>query len=653
MLNADALQQLRQLKTDIESSKVVHNGTVKATNGRFGFVALDDGRDLFLPPEEMQKVLPGDRIRVSETQGDSGKVQGLVEELLESRLNTFVGKYLVKGKGHFVVPETPGINRWIFIPPKHRQNAQPDDFIYCQILRHPIKDGKGQASVRKVLGKAEQPGIERAFTLATYDLEEQWPDAVQKQLENLDEALVQRLAAGREDRREQPYVTIDSPNTQDMDDALWAEPNATGWRLSVAIADPTALIEPGSPLEAEARERATAIYFPGEPRPMLPEALSTKLCSLMPGVDRLAMVCDIQVNNDGSLGDYQFRLAVIRCQAKLSYELAANVIEGREDDDTRALSDTVLRNIDQLHQAAVAMRKWRAGNALLNVDRPEFRLRLDENKRIRQIDPAIPTEAHRLVEDCMVAANRCAADALSRHGRGLFIQHPGLRDDKVDNIRQLLAEHAGHLAEVDPTSPEGFMRMMRETEGLAGELPVKSVISRQLARAELSFTPAPHQGMGLAAYTTFTSPLRKFTDFQVHRLLKSLLWQEPGQDLSEAELERLQAAQIKARQAANSLENWLKSDFARQMDASTAISGVITRTTPAGFFVRLDSNGLEGFVSTKSLPGKYSFDPITLRLLGKDRFFQLDQPVTVTFAGIDEERRQINFNLVETPSAQS
>ena len=170
MLNADALSQLRQLKSDIEENKVVFPGIVKATNGRFGFVALDEGRDVFLPPEEMQKVLPGDRVNVTEQEVEKGKTQGVVDELLETRLNTFVGRYLVKGKGHFVVPETPGINRWIFIPPKERMNAQPDDYIYCQIHKHPIKDGKGQARVLRVIGKAGEPGIERSFTLATFDL---------------------------------------------------------------------------------------------------------------------------------------------------------------------------------------------------------------------------------------------------------------------------------------------------------------------------------------------------------------------------------------------------------------------------------------------------------------------------------------------------
>ncbi len=648
MLNADALSQLRQLKSDIKDNKVVFPGTVKATNGRFGFVALDEGRDVFLPPEEMQKVLPGDRVNVTEQEVEKGKTQGVVDELLETRLNTFVGRYLIKGKGHFVVPETPGINRWIFIPPKERMNAQQDDYIYCQIHRHPIKDGKGQARVLRVIGKAGEPGIERSFTLATFDLADTWPDAVRTQAEGLSDSDIESREAGREDRTDRPYVTIDSPGTQDMDDALLAEPNATGWTLSIAIADPTAVIATDSPAEQEAFNRATAIYFPGEPLPMLPDSISTRLCSLMPDMKRLALVCDLQVNNDGSLGDYSFHQAVIQSKGKLSYELVSNLIEGREDEEIKALPDAVANSLDQLHQAATALRKWRSEHALLSGDRPEFRLRLDENKRIRLIEPSIQNEAHRLVEECMVAANRCAADFLANQTAGLFIQHPGLRDDRADNIRALLDSHAPHLAGVDAHQAKGFRKLMKETDALEAEVPVKAILSRQLARAELSFKPAPHQGMGLDAYTTFTSPLRKFSDFYVHRLIKSALWDTPMKPLTEDQLEALQAAQIRARQAANSLEAWLKSDFAKTL-SEEPMTGVISRTVPAGFFVRLDTNGLEGFVSCKDLDGKYSFDPVTLRLVHNKngRIFQLEQPVTVSFAGVDEERRQINFKLVE------
>ncbi|MGC8119532.1 ribonuclease R family protein [Marinobacter sp. VGCF2001] len=648
MLNADALNQLRQLKTDIKENKVVFAGTVKSTNGRFGFVALDEGRDVFLPPEEMQKVLPGDRVSVTEHEVEKGKTQGVVDELLESPLTTFVGRYLIKGKGHFVAPETPGINRWIFIPPKERKNAQPDDFIYCQMHRHPFKDGKGQARVLRVIGKKGEPGIERALTLANFDLADSWPAEVQKQADALSEEAVSDRATEREDRTARPYVTIDSPGTQDMDDALMATPNATGWTLSIAIADPTAVVEPASPVEQEAFNRATAIYFPGEPLPMLPDAISTRLCSLMPEVSRLALVCDLQVNNDGSLGEYQFHQAVIRSKGKLSYELVSHLIEGREDEDIKALPDDVANSLDQLHQVATALRKWRAEHALLSNDRPEFRLRLDENRRIRLIEPAVQNEAHRLVEECMVAANRCAADFLEQRGRGLFIQHPGLRNDRAENIRKLLENYAPHLVDYDANSAEGFKALMKHTDALEAEVPVKSILSRQLARAELSFEPAPHQGMGLAAYTTFTSPLRKFSDFYVHRLIKAALWDQAIEALDAQQLESLQASQIRARMAANTLETWLKSDYAKGLSAEP-MEGTISRTVPSGFFVRLDCNGLEGFVSCKSLDGKFSFDPVTLRLVHNKngRVFQLDQRVTVRFANVDEERRQINFELIE------
>ncbi len=648
MLNADALSQLRQLKTDIKDNKIVFSGTVKGTNGRFGFVALDEGRDLFLPPEQMQKVLPGDRINVTEQEDDKGKVQGLVDELLESSLSTFVGRYLVKGKGHFVVPETPGINRWIFIPPKERLNAEPEDFIYCCIHKHPFKDGRGQAKILNVLGKTGQSGIERAFTLASFDLNDNWPEAVQAQADALDEHQVEAQMAEREDRTNRAYVTIDSPGTQDMDDAIIAEPNATGWAVSVAIADPTALIAAESPAEVEARARATAIYFPGEPRPMLPDTLSTRLCSLLPGTKRLALVCDIQVNNDGSLGDYSFHSAVIRSHGKLSYDLVTNVIEGRDDDGLQALPETVINSLDQLHQAATALRKWRTEHALLNPDRAEFRLRLDENRRIRLIEPSIQNEAHRLIEECMVAANRCAADLLSKQPQGLFIQHSGLRADRLDNIHTLLSTYAPALAELNPATPEGFRALMHASDTLEAEVPVKAILSRQLARAELSFQAGAHQGMGLPAYTTFTSPLRKFSDFHVHRLIKSALWQQAAKHLSPAQLQALQEAQIKARQAANSLENWLKCDFAKQL-GDQPMAGNISRTIPAGFFVRLECNGLEGFVSCKLLNGKYSFDPVALRLIHNKngRIFQLEQAVNVTFESVDDERKQIHFKLVE------
>jgi ribonuclease R len=254
----------------------------------------------------------------------------------------------------------------------------------------------------------------------------------------------------------------------------------------------------------------------------------------------------------------------------------------------------------------------------------------------------------------MVAANRCAADFLATAPAGLFIRHAGLRDDRIANIQALLQAYAPHLATVDPSSPDGFRHLMKQTENLEAEVPVKVIMSRQLARAELGFKPAPHQGMGLSAYTTFTSPLRKFSDFYVHQLIKSSLWDTPVKTLTQDQLTMLQNAQIRARQAANSLETWLKSDFAKTL-GEDILEGIISRTVPAGFFVRLNANGLEGFVSCRDLGGKYSFDPITLRLIHNKNgsVFQLEQQVKVTFAGVDEERRQINLKLVDAEIIQA
>ncbi|MCH8498397.1 MAG: VacB/RNase II family 3'-5' exoribonuclease [Marinobacter sp.] len=649
MLNADALHQLRQLKTEIKAAKVVLPGTVKATQGRFGFVALDDGRELYLPQEQMQRVLPGDRIQIVEQTDANGKTFAEVDALESSSLTTFVGRYLIKGKGHFVAPDTVGINRWIFIPPKAREGADDGDFIYCRILRHPFKDGKGQAEVIRILGKPEQPGIERAMTLAQFDLDDRWPEAVTAELAVLDESYIEQAAAGREDLTEQPYVTIDNASTQDMDDALLARAVDDGWLLSVAIADPTALIPQDGATERHARQRATSIYFPGEPMPMLPEQVSTRLCSLMPDARRLAVVCDIQVNSDGSLGNASLRQAVIRSHAKLSYDLVASRLAGQSNDEYEALPEAVRDNLTQLQAVTRQLRQWRQEHALLSPERAEYRLRLDENKRIRSIEPSEQNDAHRLVEDCMVAANRSVANLLANHQaqvKGLYIQHPGIREGRQDNIAALLKAHAPDLAGNAIASLEGFRTLMQQAGSVTADVPVKAIISRQLARSEPAAEPAPHQGMGLERYTTFTSPLRKYHDFHVHRLVKHLLWGEPLALKSDALVDDLQQRQLLARQAANSLEQWLRCDYAVTLDKTSVRPGVISRTTSAGFFVQLLESGLEGFVSSKSLGEKYSFDPVTLQLKSKTATYQLEQPVAVRLEGVDQERRQINFNLV-------
>lgn len=650
MFNADALQQLRQLKSEIKTSKAVYPGTIKLSSTRFGFITLDDGREIYLSQEQAQRVLPGDRVEVALTEDEKGKPQAEVENALAKTAPRFVGQYQVRGSAHFVAPDLPGLNRWLFVPPKARQNAKAGDYVIAHLSRHPFKTGNGQVDIDRVLGSPQDPGIERKYTLAKHELEEEWPAAVLAETEALTQADVERIAQDRADLTQLPFVTIDAGSTQDMDDALMAEKTASGWRLRVAIADPTALLVPDGATEQHARDRMMSGYIPGGVRPMLPETLSNHLCSLRPEVKRLVLVCTLEVGEDGTLGAFEFSTGVIESKAKLSYDAVADFLGSHLDESLKALPDEILNSLYQLGELTQALRQWRADHALLTEDRPDYRLRLDEKGKIRSIDKVWPTSAHKLVEECMVAANRCAAKFLqSRGDKGLFIVHRGIREEKVEQIKTLLNASDGPLKEEDPASAAGFKRILQQsiTPGQEGELPLRAIILRQLERAEMSFSAAPHQGMGLEAYTTFTSPLRKYNDFFVHRLIKQALSEDAPPALSDQQLAQLQQAQLRLRRAVSETEQWLKCQFAPTLGKNT-YKGQIVRVASAGFQVRLEDNGLEGFVTMKDLEGKFSFDPVKLTLTGKKQAFRLDQQVVVAFKDVDQERRQINFRLVET-----
>lgn len=707
MLNADALNQLRQLKSELQTTKPspkparrtahqkppaatplaadapaanapTYPGTVKATQGRFGFVALAEGRDVYLPAEQMQKVLPGDQVEVVLVDGENGKPAAEVTRLLNSSLKQFVGQYLIHGNGHFVAADVPGLSRWLFVPPKWRKDAKAGDYVACQLHQHPFKTGNAQAMVLRVLGQADQAGIERTYTLAKYQLQEDWPEALLKDVSEWvgqldDPGFMAAQCAGRKDLTQLPFVTIDAPSTQDMDDALYAETNETGWTLHVAIADPCALIPLDSPLETLARQRATTLYLPGKPNPMLPEQLSTQRSSLLPQVERLALVASIRVAQTGDLIDFEFTEAVIRSHAKLSYEQVAAFLDNRLDDALKSQPDQLLNSLKALGQLCHRLRQWRDTHALLMQDKADYRLRLDEQGKVRCIDKQAGTTAHQLVEEAMVLANRCAAQFLRQRiasgqlSAGLFINHRGLRPERLENVRELLRLHAPDLAQFDPASAEGYAHILRMAATLDSPWPIAAIINRQLERSEVAGSPAPHFGMGLDSYTTFTSPIRKYSDFYVHRLIKHQLAQDlMSQDLAvqdlaarhpdetppapqllnDQQIDELQQMLIKNRAASNEMEQWLKAQYASQLAGQT-LEGTIVRTLPAGFYVRLQDTGIEGFVSAQSLGEKFSFDLVTLSLKSKTRSFLLEQTLLVTLGQVDLTRRQIQFLLAE------
>ncbi|UZE96403.1 ribonuclease R family protein [Alkalimarinus alittae] len=654
MLNIDALQQLKSLKKDIKDSKEIVQGIVKGSNNRFGFVTLSDGKDIYLSPDEMLKVFPGDEVEIDVQKDPKGKEFGLIEKLVKSNLKQFVGKYVIKGKAHFVDVDVAGMSRWIFIPPNKRGKAQEHDLLHCQVLQHPIKNGKPQAEILNVIGSIEKPGIEREYVICKHQIENDWNNETLAQTNSLTEQTIVDQQLGRQDLRNLSFVTIDAASTTDMDDALFVETTENGWKLKVAIADPTAVIAQGSALEQTAYNRMTSIYFPDEPLAMLPESISTQLCSLLPKVDRLALICEIEIDATGALGDYKIYEATIHSRAKLSYQEVAAFLETPNEDHSLKVDTAVASVLETLSTLANALKQWRADNALVSEDRPDYRLRLNEQKKIATIDVLEQNAAHAIVGECMIAANRCAADLLTRsNSAGLFITHAGIRSERQSNVLDVARSRWEDATPENLTEKDNYVKLVRLAQQDTALPPIKSIIAKQHERSLFSTAVKPHFGMGLDAYTTFTSPLRKGNDFYVHRLIKKIINAEPANIFTDSDLEQLQEQTFAARRAVNEMEQWLKCQYIEPQKDQT-FKATVVRMTSAGCQVKINENGIEGFVSTKAMPVKYSFDPnlMTLTSKSKDQFM-LDQEVDVLLDSIDWKRKQIQFKVAAKASSEA
>ena len=646
MLNQDALSQLRDLKSRIEAEKERAEAVVKGTQSRYGFAVLDDGREIFIPPDEMLKVFPDDRIQVCIRPTRDNKTIADVEKLIDSPLGEFTGRCVRKGKAMFVEPDLAQLNRWLFIPPHARNGVKEGDYLRCAILRHPIRDGKPQAKVLTIIGNEQTPGIENLYSMAKYALAAQWSDACGKEVEQLLADCRPMEQERRRDLTDLEFISIDTVKTQDIDDALYAEISSDGWTLFVAIADPTAYIPRDSALHRDIAARGTTVYFHGDVLPMMPEQLAQDTCALSEGCDRPALVCKIAVSDSGEVGDFEFIEATVRSRAKLSYYGVDRYLNGHADDLMSHATP-----LEALYQVFRALRGHRETHGLVMEERREFRWILNDDKRIDTIEPYEKLLSQKLVEECMVAANRCAALFLQRGAaNGPFVTHPGIRADRLEEARQFLAMHAPEVAETDPTTVTGYRDIMRCLARGDHPLPLRSMINRLLTRAELSASPGPHMGMALEVYTNCTSPLRKYVDFLVHLQIKALLHGDQATQVSTTLLERLAQRLANTRQATLEAERWLAGKYLARLAAEgeRTFKATVSHINSSGFNVRLDDNGLEGFVDLRKDPEKFSYDKWTASLTSTTRRFQLEQAVELRFREVDRaDQYRALFEVVE------
>lgn len=662
MLNNSALQQLAQLKTSLVAQKEIKQGSVRSTTKRFGFVVLDDGREAFLDPEQMLRVLPDDRVEIEVVTNSKGQLEAKLEKLLDSPLKEFVGRYVSKGNNFFVEPDLLNFNRWLFVPPQDRKGLNENDFVHCHVIRHPFSDGKAQVRVATRLGKADEPGIENRYTVAKYQLPQEWAAPAQNQASSINwSPLV--FENGELDLTQLPFVTIDSENTRDMDDAIYIAANADGWELITAIADPTKQIDIDSPLELAARQRASTVYLLGQSITMLPADLSHDTYSLIPEKRRPVLVCRVQVARDGSIGNFEFAEAQIRSQHKLNYQSVADHLNGEKTLQEAGfnISDDIQHMLLTLQEFARARAEYRQQHSLVMDDKPDYFFILNDQKKIDHVDKRERNVAHRMIEEAMLVTNLCAGELFLQHpGYGIFSTHIGFRAERLNDAISLITEDRPDLIEKglvasDLAQLDKFQQLFKELRANPNAIntPLLSLLQRMLQAGSLSFEPIPHFGLGFKAYAMVTSPIRRYNDFFNHLAIKRILRDEPPIDIDQEALAlQLQEQLNLGRQACRYLELWLQCQFmVPRID--TLHSATIGLVNSNGIGVRLDDVGIEGYAMLAPKDGdvKAQFDSRRLSLTIEGKTYRLDEKVHVLVKEVDITKRKIALEVVDETTA--
>ncbi|HSV51596.1 MAG TPA: ribonuclease R, partial [Burkholderiaceae bacterium] len=504
-------------------------GTIQGHRDGHGFVLRDDGEsDIYLPPNEMRAVLHKDRVKARIVRMDRrGRPEGRVVEIVERPQQPIIGRLLQESGVWLVALEDKRYGQDILIPKGATGTAKPGQVVVVELTEPPALFGQPVGRVKEVLGEVDDPGMEIEIAVRKYSVPHEFSDACIALARTLPDKVRAQDKKHRVDLTDIPLVTIDGEDARDFDDAVYCEPakvgRGKGWRLLVAIADVSHYVETGSAIDVDAYDRATSVYFPRRVIPMLPEKLSNGLCSLNPEVERLCMVCDMLVNAKGEVHAYQFYPAVMWSHARFTYtEVAAILANTRGPEAMRRKARvTDLLNLHDVYRALLASRKERGA---VDFETTETQIICDENGRIEKIVPRTRNEAHRLIEEAMLAANVCSADYIlqSKHP-GLFRVHEGPTPEKKDILRNYLKAIGVGLTITDDPKPGEFQRIAEATKERPDAQQIHSMLLRSMQQAIYTPINSGHFGLAYEAYTHFTSPIRRYPDLLVHRVIKAIL----------------------------------------------------------------------------------------------------------------------------------
>ncbi|MDR3452063.1 MAG: ribonuclease R [Rhodoferax sp.] len=674
-------------------------GTIQGHRDGHGFVIRDDGEsDIYLPPNEMRAVLHKDRVKARVVRSDrKGRPEGRVVEIVERPKQPIIGRLLQESGVWLVAPEDKRYGQDVLIPKGATGTAKPGQVVVVELTEPPALFGQPVGRVREVLGEVDDPGMEIEIAVRKYSVPHEFSEACIAQARTLPDKVRPQDKQHRVDLTDVPLVTIDGEDARDFDDAVYCEParvgRGKGWRLLVAIADVSHYVETGSAIDIDAYDRATSVYFPRRVIPMLPEKLSNGLCSLNPDVERLCMVCDMLVTAKGDVHAYQFYPAVMFSHARFTYTEVAAILGNTRGPEALRRKERVtdLLNLHDVYRALLAARNVRGA---VDFETTETQIICDDNGRIEKIVPRTRNEAHRLIEEAMLAANVCSADYImqSKHP-GLFRVHEGPTPEKQEILRNYLKALGLGMNIGDNPKPGEFQAIASATKDRPDAQQIHSMLLRSMQQAIYTPINSGHFGLAYDAYTHFTSPIRRYPDLLVHRVIKAILGQTkyqlpvlptPGEAHAKLakRLQKGQASRIpkhagepdqkpqkigpemlawqaaglhcsanerRADEASRDVEAWLKCKYMRE-HLGEEYGGVVTAATAFGIFVTLDAMYVEGLVHITELGGEYfRFDEARQELRGErtGTRYAIGTRVRVQVSRVDLDGRRIDFRLVQ------
>lgn len=633
-------------------------GTVQGHPDGFGFLVPDDKtkhpEDLFLGPREMAQVMHGDRVMVRMAGLDrKGRPEGKIVEVLERSTKSLVGR-VIQGQGVTIVAaEDKRINQDILIPYHLDMRAKPGQVVMVELTEQPSVHAHPMGKVVQILGNYADSGMEIEIALRKHKLPHQFSPAALSQAERIPKLVQAADYQGRIDLREMALITIDGETARDFDDAVFAEKQGAGWRLVVAIADVSFYVKPDDALDKDAFERGNSVYFPRRVIPMLPEALSNGLCSLNPDVERLCMVCDMQIDAFGVVKQYKFYPSVMRSKARMTYTKVADMLENPQGETAQEYAH-VMPHAQNLYALFKLMLTQREKRGAIEFESIETMMMFDDNGKIERIVPVSRNDAHKLIEECMLAANVCAADFLkTREHAALYRIHEGPTPEKLEALRTFMGEVGFGVGGGEKPHAKDYSKLMQQIKDRPDAQLLQTVLLRSMQQAVYSPDNVGHFGLAYEAYAHFTSPIRRYPDLLIHRAIKAVVngekynakdWNNLGVHCSMTER--------RADDATRDVNNWLKCYF-MQDKIGEVFEGTVAGVTSFGVFVALDGVYVEGLVHVTELGNDYfNYDKARHEMVGErtGARFRLGDRLTVKVARVDLETSKIDFTLISHSS---